>query len=88
MNPQAEPLRIVVAQRGWVFVGRVSQDGDSVVISDAKCIRRWGTQKGLGQLAANGPQSSTILDETGTVRMHALSIVAQIDCAEEKWNTK
>lgn len=87
MNSKS-PLRIVVAQRGWVFVGRISQDGDEVVVSEAKCIRRWGTQKGLGQLAANGPQSSTILDETGTVRLHALAIVAQIDCAEEKWPQK
>lgn len=81
-----DPLRIVIAQRGWVFVGRFHQDGDQVTLSDASNVRRWGTKSGLGELAAKGPLADTVLDPAGTVRLHALSIVAQIDCAEEKWS--
>lgn len=77
--------QIVIAQRGWVFVGDVSRSGDDVTISDASCIRRWGTTKGLGELAANGPAKSTVLDAMGTVRLHALAVVASIDCQESKW---
>ena len=77
--------QIVIAQRGWVFVGEVAHSGDDVTITDAKCIRRWGTTKGLGELAKNGPQSNTVLDEMGLVRLHALAVVASIDCEAEKW---
>lgn len=77
--------QIVIAQRGWVFVGDVERSGDDVTINNARCIRRWGTTKGLGELASNGPQKSTVLDDMGTVRLHALAVVAAIDCEAGKW---
>ena len=77
--------QIIIAQRGWVFVGNVDRSGDDVTITDAHCVRKWGTTKGLGELAANGPQSKTVLDKMGTVRLHALAVVAAIDCEETKW---
>jgi hypothetical protein len=78
-------LQIVIAQRGWVFVGDVTADGDNVRIDNAKCVRRWGTKTGLGEIALNGPTPNTVLDDCGTVRMHVLAIVASIDCKAEKW---
>lgn len=77
--------QIIIAQRGWVFVGDVSKAGEQVVIENAQCIRRWGTTKGLGEIAANGPTSSTKLDPFGTVRLHELAIVATLDCEAGKW---
>lgn len=77
--------QIVVAQRGWVFVGDVETSGDQVTISNAQCIRRWGTTKGLGELAAGGPKSATVLDNMGIVRLHALAVVATLDCEATKW---
>ena len=76
--------RIVIAQRGWVFVGDYSIDGDDVTLSNAQVIRVWGTTKGLGQLALEGPTSSTKLDDAGTVRLHRLAIVATLDVV--KWS--
>ena len=77
--------QIVIAQRGWVFVGDVSRNGEEVTIGGAQCIRRWGTTKGLGELAKNGPLTNTVLDDMGTVRLHALAVVASLDCEESKW---
>ena len=77
--------QIIIAQRGWVFVGNVERSGDDVTISDAQCIRRWGTTKGLGELAKNGPQKSTVLDDMGTVRLHVLAVVASLDVEAAKW---
>lgn len=77
--------QIVIAQRGWVFVGDVERSGDDVTINNAQCIRRWGTTMGLGELARGGPLSSTVLDDMGTVRLHALAVVAAIDCEAGKW---
>lgn len=77
--------RIVIAQRGWVFVGRWSQDGEIVTLTDAKNIRTWGTTKGLGQLAQIGPTNATVLDPAGTVRMHILGVVATLDTQVTTW---
>lgn len=72
--------RIIIAQRGWVFVGRYECDGDDITLHDAKVIRIWGTTKGLGELR-NGPLSGTKLDEAGTVRLHRLAVVASLDAS-------
>jgi hypothetical protein len=77
--------RIVIAQRGWVFVGRWNQDGEQVTLTDAKTIRVWGTTAGLGQLAINGPTTKTICDPAGTVRMHILGVVATLDTQVTAW---
>ena len=60
--------RIIAADRGWVFVGDCEdQEDGSVVIRNAKNIRRWGTTAGLGELC-NGPKENTKTDNYGTVR--------------------
>lgn len=74
----ATETQIVVAQRGWVFVGQVSFEGDDLVIRGAKNIRIWGTTRGLGELV-NGPLPGTKFDEYGTVRIPAASVVARLD---------
>ena len=79
-------LKIVVLQRGWVVVGRVRRDGTEVIIDDASVVRRWGTTSGLGQLAASGPQESTVLDPAGRVTAHELAVVLMIDCDEQAWS--
>ena len=82
LTPSA--TQIVVAQRGWVFVGRVSEVGDEVVISDAQNIRRWGTSRGLGELV-RGPLADTKVDPCGTVRVHRLAVVARLDVEGDAW---
>lgn len=77
--------QIVVLDRGFVFIGDVSTGDHWITIADAKCIRYWGTTKGLGQLAIEGPQPKTILDDTGTVRAPLTSVIALIDVASDKW---
>jgi hypothetical protein len=61
--------RIVIADRGWVFVGDCQDHEDgTVTITNCKNIRRWGTTAGLGELV-NGPiAGKTMADQYGTVR--------------------
>lgn len=80
----ASETQIVVAQRGWVFVGEVSFEGDDLVIRNAKNIRIWGTTKGLGQLV-DGPTGSTKYDDYGTVRLPKISVVSRIDTKSGAW---
>lgn len=80
----SKEVRISILQRGWVFVGYYSREDGRCKLSKAKCIRRWGTSKGIGQLV-NGPLSETVLDSAGTVEYNELTEVASICANAEKW---
>jgi hypothetical protein len=54
----------------------VPSDADWCVIEDASAVRRWGTTKGLGELAANGPLENTKLDRAGRVRAPLRAVIA------------
>jgi hypothetical protein len=71
--------QIIIGERGWVFVGDVARDGGDYILSNASVIRVWGTKNGIGQLAKEGKQPSTILDPCGTVRIPELAVIARLD---------
>ena len=81
------PIKIVILQRGWVMVGKFERNGSDCKLHNASVIRVWGTTKGLGEIAANGPISGkTVLDRTyGVVEFDYLTVVASVSVAEEKW---
>jgi hypothetical protein len=78
-------IKIVILQRGWVMVGRLSRQGSDCTLRDASVIRAWGTTKGLGEIALGGPTSSTTLDKAGIVQFDYLTVVATISCEASKW---
>jgi hypothetical protein len=80
-------IKICILQRGWVLVGRFSQNGNDCTLENASVIRRWGTTKGLGEIALAGPTDETILDPCGTARFNYLTTIAILDC-EEVWNVR
>lgn len=79
-------VKICVLQRGWVMVGYYQRDGDNCSLNKASVIRNWGTTKGLGEIALEGPKGSTKLDPTnGVVEFHRLTEVCTIVCKESEW---
>ena len=76
---------IAVLDRGFVYVGDIEHDGEWCVITNAKNIRQWGTERGLGQLALTGPTDKTKLDAVGTVRVSARALISIIDTEAAKW---
>ncbi len=80
-----EGWQIVVLQRGWVVVGDLTINGDQCILKDAAVIRICETDKGLGQLAINGPTDKTKIDKTTTQRFHILAIVTRMESAIGKW---
>lgn len=80
--------QIVILQRGWVFVGDMTRIGYECTLENAACIRRWGTTKGLGEIAKNGPTANTELEPTPTLRFHYLTMIAQMDVEIGKWEKK
>ncbi len=78
-------IKILILQRGWITVGNVKKENGYFISENSSVIRKWGTTKGIGELAFNGPTEETKLDKCGTVRAHELTTVAIIDCNSEKW---
>lgn len=83
MNPATQ---IVVVDRGFVYVGLVALETDWCVIREARNIRYWGTTRGLGQLALEGPQPNTRLDPVGTVRVPMRAVISLIDTEVRLWS--
>jgi len=81
-------VRIVILQRGFVMVGYYSKDGSDCCLESANIIRVWGTTRGLGEIALDGPTSKTVLDKCPTVHFHELTVIATINCVEAKWSGK
>lgn len=77
--------RIVILQRGWVYVGDYYVNDKECRLENASCIRSWGTSKGLGELAENGALSETKLDPCPTVNFHRAGEVHTILCNPKKW---
>lgn len=81
-------VKIVVLQRGWVFVGRFFKDGTACRLENSFVIRNWGTTQGLGEIASKGPTDSTKLDPSGSVSFNELTVVVMLDCEEKLWKQK
>ncbi len=79
-------IKIAILQRGWVAIGRYSVDkaGDCH-LDNAKIIRIWGTTKGLGEIAEDGPTASTKLDDCPAITFHPMTAVYLMDTNEEAW---
>lgn len=83
----APDIRIVIAQRGFVWVGVYDRHTDEVVLTRARMVRRWGTKgKSLEYIAIHGPTPDTELGvEPVEASMHWLAVVSTIKCDASHW---
>jgi hypothetical protein len=80
-------IKIVILQRGWVYIGRFERNGNDCKLHNAYCIRAWGTTKGLQELV-NGATSSTKLDKCeGIVEFDWLTVVHTITANSQAWKS-
>jgi len=78
-------IKIVVLQRGWVYIGRFERNGNDCKLHNAYNIRVWGTTKGLPELV-NGATSSTELDKCdGVVEFDWLTTIHTITVNPQSW---
>ena len=78
--------RIAVLDRGFVFVGKVMNDDEFTYIEEAQSVRVWGTTKGLGQLAKEGPQQNTKLDPCPNVKVSNKAVLFLMECDRSKFH--
>ena len=84
-------VRILVCERGFVLIGRPREHPTNpmfLIVDDCAIVRRWGTTKGLGELAEKGLLNNTVLEPEGQgVELNKRCIYRSIPCAKEKWST-
>jgi len=69
-----------------VVIGDVEKTEADLRINNCSVIRVWGTSKGLGQIAEEGPTDKTKLDPCPPVTVHPLSVVLCMNVNEEEWS--
>jgi len=81
------PIKIVVIERGFVYVGRVEIDSESndVTIRGARSLIRWGSSQHLGELVS-GPLENTKLGAPCTVLVRERQVVHMIEVSSDGWN--
>lgn len=79
-NPIMGPQQIVIADRGWVWVGQAKRERDVLVVENCRTIRYWGTTRGLGELAESGPTGTTKLDPVGRLVVPMRAVIGIIAC--------
>lgn len=78
-------IKIVVIERGFVYVGRVTTDiGDDITISGARSLIRWGSSQHLGELV-RGPLENTRLGAACTVQVRRNQIIHMIEVDQDGW---
>jgi hypothetical protein len=78
-------IKIVVLQRGWVYIGRFERNGNDCKLHNAYNIRVWGTTKGLPELV-NGVTKDTKLDKCeGIVEFDWFTVVHTITVNKNSW---
>jgi hypothetical protein len=79
-------VKIVVLQRGWVYIGRFERIGNDCKPHNAYNIRSWGTTKGLPELV-NGATKDTKLDKCeGVVEFDWLTTIHTITVNKDAWS--
>jgi hypothetical protein len=79
--PRDAYKKIVVIQAGWVVIGYTRRHDDgNLHIYEGSVVRSWGTNKGLGQIALEGPQTDTVLDPCGFTEVPFHGVLMQIRC--------
>ena len=85
-DAQGGPIKIVILERGFVYVGRCREEGlIHLTIYGARSLIRWGTSKHLGELA-DGPLDNTKLGDSCTVKVRFPQVIHIIEVSQDAWD--
>ncbi len=77
-------IKIVVLERGFVYVGYVEETDTKIIITNARCLIRWGTKNHLGELA-EGPSENTKLGDPCIVMARLEQVIHTIEVNQDEW---
>lgn len=80
---------IITTEYRGVYFGEIQkQDGRECILRNARMAIRWGTTRGVDQLASTGPTGSSKLGATAA-KVWLCGITSVVDCTQEAidaWN--
>jgi hypothetical protein len=80
MSVFPQTASIIVGTNGFVwYTPKATEQDGYYTLTAARCIRQWGTDKGLAQLAS-GPTSATVLDAPSDVVLAKAAFLFAIPC--------
>jgi hypothetical protein len=83
-KPAEGDIKIVVLERGFVYVGEVTELDDGIRVENARNIIRWGTSRHIAELV-NGPLEDTRLGDVCSFKAYTHSVIHMLDVESEKW---
>jgi len=77
---------LVIASSSHVWVGKTyKEEGAWLILTNARCVRTWGTTSGLHELVG-GPTRKTVLDDMAPILMVAMTaVIAIVPCQDAPW---
>ncbi len=80
------PGIVCTSHRGVLFGHADKTDGDSICLKGAKMAIYWGTTRGVMQLAATGPTSSSKISLPADIEIRSVTAVFEVTPeAAAKW---
>lgn len=83
------PWTIIIAERGWIYVGRLLRNGDRIVLHDAYVVRRFclETKDGIGMLGVRGPKKDNdVLDPAPLgIGVYTFAVIGDFACDQDAW---
>ena len=86
---KSKAVLVTTIYRGVFFGFLESRDGNSVILTDARCAIRWNTTGGFLELAQVGPNSnSKIGSPAPRIELFDVTSISDVtDEAAEKWQS-
>lgn len=78
-------LNLVVVDNGFVYVGNVVLEEGYYIVVNCANVQKAGTERGFGQIAFDGPTSSTVLDYSPHILVPANRVCHLMKCVDDKW---
>jgi len=83
---EARPVIVCTAYRGVFFGYAVAVDGDTIFLKKARMAIRFGTTKGVMELAETGPTPKSRLSARADIEVRKITAVIEVTAAAaERW---
>lgn len=82
-------MNIYVMTNGFIVCGQPREAGPGAILTLDNCgvVRRYGTTKGIGELAERGPLGETVIDsEPDGTTVNMLYVMRVLPCNEPAWS--
>ncbi len=85
-KPKSRPVIVCTEYRGVFFGYATDTSGSTIRLRDARMAIRWGTTRGVMELAETGPTTASTISAKAEVELRGVTAVFEVsDTAESKW---